>query len=106
MATITPVYPSSLSALIEATSLPVTNSAPYALQSATSFSMSSLLIRKSGITFLTTPPRFSDFSNTVTGTPALERYIAQESPAGPPPITATFLSILASGFAIFLRTVS
>ena len=50
-------------------------------------------MRKSGIAWATTPPGALLRSNTVTGTPALDRNIAAERPAGPAPTTATFLSV-------------
>ena len=44
------------------------------------------------MTWRTTPPGASLRSNTVTSTPARDRNAAAARPAGPAPITATFLS--------------
>ena len=48
---------------------------------------------KLGIPNLSKPPIYSSFSNTVTSYPRLFSWLAAASPAGPEPMTATFLPL-------------
>ena len=60
----------------------------------TTSSLSSFML---GIPYIRSPPTRSSRSKTVTLWPAWLSWSAQESPAGPEPITATFLPVRISG---------
>ena len=72
----------------------VLNIIPSLSRSLTLLSIIFLSNLKSGIPNLSRPPTSSSFSYTVTLCPLLFNSSAQASPAGPEPITATFLSDL------------
>ena len=70
---------------------------PIFSRSAASLSMALSEIRNPGITWRTTPPRASVFSNSVVSMPARRRKYAAAIPAGPPPITAALPLFVTAG---------
>ena len=90
VARITWLYPRVNRLWISFTSVLRFTRTPMALSSFSSLSMAWPLMRNSGITWRTMPPRASFRSKTVTSTPARPRKKAAAMPAGPPPTTATF----------------
>ena len=57
---------------------------------------------KSGIPYTNSPPNLSYLSYIVTSIPSFARNAAHVSPAGPPPIIATFLLLVLILFSINL----
>ena len=101
------VYPWAFSASTEGAGVFSRRSTPSFSRRAASLSMASALMRKSGITRRTTPPRASACSKRVTGTPARAQKKAAAMPVGPPPMTAARrLSRTGAGGRSFAKTSS